>query len=205
MWRYGDLSERHARRTLLQIRAAPLESSCHFLVRDVHRLRALAQIGKRLLLKILATVLLNEGLAVFIWSAESGVAQLGSILFFGLELRAHCLELPIGWRNNLGLRHLELHLFGFLDQDLFVDEIVQNGARQRRLGDGVRRHLQPLSAPLIDCGEHVGPEQRLFPDDRDDAVGWERGGDTTGGTGGGLRTSSDGYKRSNGQETCQHP
>jgi len=40
--------------------------------------------------------------------------------------------------------------------------------------DGIGRHLQSLSAPLIDCGQHIGPEKRLFADDGDDAVDRER-------------------------------
>ena len=96
----------------------------------------------------------------------------------------NCERTLLIWRSAadviLGLRHLELHLLRFLNEDLFVNEIIENErANDRSCWEESVGTFSPLCAPLIDGGEHIGPEKRLFADDRDNAVDRKRSWDTT--------------------------
>ena len=51
-----------------------------------------------------------------------------------------------------------------------VDEVAKDGASQRSLSGRVCGKLQALSAPLIDGGKNITPEERLIADDRDDTI-----------------------------------
>ena len=165
-----DLSERHRRGTLLQIGAALLERSGHLFITDVDGLCLLAQLGKRLLLEILTAILLDESFAIFLGRAEPRFAELVPILLVGAELRAGLLDLSISSGSDVSVRYLELHLLGFLDENLFVDEVAKDGASQRSLSGRVCGKLQALSAPLIDGSKNITPEERLIADDRDDTI-----------------------------------
>ena len=94
----------------------------------------------------------------------------GAILLVGAELRAGLLDLSISSGSDVSVRYLELHLLGFLDENLFVDEVAKDGASQRSLSGRVCGKLQALSAPLIDGGKNITPEERLIADDRDDTI-----------------------------------
>jgi len=61
-----------------------------------------------------------------------------------------------------------------------------------------------LCAPLIDGGDHICPEKRLIPNDRDDAVDGKRGGNAIGGSSRCLRSKNEGYEYRGGEKLSDH-
>src|SRR5947207_3081332 len=83
--RDGDLSEGDGRRTFLQIGATALKRGADIFLGDVDRPRRLFQLAESFLLQILAAVLLDQSLSVFLGRAKPCLTKLIAILLIGTE------------------------------------------------------------------------------------------------------------------------
>src|SRR5437868_12758721 len=98
-----DLSEGDGRRTFLQIGATTLKRGAYIFLRDVHRPGRLFQLAKCFLLQILAAVLLDQSLSVFLGRAKPCLTKLVTIFLIGSELRSELLDLLVGRRGDIAL------------------------------------------------------------------------------------------------------
>ena len=117
----------------MQIGATPLKRRGHVLIGNVHRFGFLPQLGERLLLKVLSAVLLDERFTIFLRRSKPSLFQFIPILVIGAELPSHLLDLAIRPSRDVGVGHLELQLFRFLNEDFLIDELAEHRSGESSL------------------------------------------------------------------------
>ena len=115
--------------------------------------------------------MLREKPTVLLGRPQARLRELRSEFDVAREARANVTHLPVDLGGQIAILYLDLELFGFLNEELLVDQLIDEverklvvlRLRRRRLESGLLAHRQHS---LFD----VELRDRLIADDRDDAI-----------------------------------
>src|SRR5215218_1360446 len=183
-WGDDDLSPGDARLTLGEIVLALLERLLHLGVGDVqrHELPVLAQLARRPREQLVAADSISDEAPILLGRAIAGFRELRLEFGVAAEPAADRLELLVHGAVDVGVRNLGLELLRLLEQQLFVDQLVE---RRDRCG-AERRGIRGNRHAALRLRDETLPEIRLgddhVVDDGDNPV--ERNGPRRGNGGG---------------------
>src|SRR5688572_20918924 len=171
--RDDDLSKRHRRGTSRQAGTGTVEGFLDLRLGHVHGRNPslLPELVDGAPLQLIAPHLVYQEPAVLLGRAEPRPLQLRAELRVARESAANLAELLIDGSCQLGVRDFDLELFGLLHQQLLIDQLADDLARDAVELLCVLRRLKPrlllqLKHPLL----HVVLRDRLNADHGDDAI-----------------------------------